>query len=104
MLVVRTQAQFVLCGTNQRHFLPEFSVVAMNMSSPQGSSTPSPGNPGVVQKESVIPVSELRATISQMLKEALDRHKAETDGTNEKGRVENCLGRLSHWHERLRKI
>ena len=52
---------------------------------------PPPRDPGVVQREPMVPVSELRATISQMLKEALDGHKARTDGTNEKGRVENCL-------------
>ena len=39
----------------------------------------------------MVPVSELRVTISQMLKEVLDGHKARTDGMNEKGRVENCL-------------
>ena len=61
------------------------------MASPQGSSTPPPGDPGVVQREPVVPVSELRATISQMLKEALDGHKAGNDAANEKGRVENCL-------------
>ena len=48
MLVVRTQVQFAPRGTNQRYFLSEFSVVATNMASPQGSSTPPPGDPGVV--------------------------------------------------------
>ena len=71
--------------------MSEFSVVATNMASPQGSSMPPPEDPGVVQREPVVPVSELRVTISQMLKEALDGHKAGTDGSNEKGRVENCL-------------
>ena len=79
------QAQFAPRGSNQRHFLSEFSVVATNMASPQGSSTLPPGDPGVVQREPVVPVSELRAIISQMLKEALDGHKAGTDGINKKG-------------------
>ena len=54
-----------------------------------------------VQKEQVVPVAELKATISQMLKEALDEHKANQSETNEKGRAtELSLGRLCRWDDR----
>ena len=50
--------------------------------------------------ETVIPVSELRSTISTMLKEALKKHKVHRErkyDDNRKGRVARLsLGQLSH--------
>ena len=56
-------------------------------------------------KEQVVPVSELKATISQMLKEALEEQRSlpgnSQDGDKRKGReTELSLGRLSRWDDR----
>lgn len=64
------------------------------MSSQQSNSrtTPDPEDPEVVvQQEPVIPVAELKATIAQLVKEALDEQGAGKGRANEKGRVARCL-------------
>ena len=64
------------------------------MATPEGNES-NPHN-----RKQLVPVSELKATISQMLKEALEEHEANQSSRlleeNRKGRVTKLsLGRLS---------